>query len=182
MDRFLFKNPGLQATLKRLYLAAEIPCEVGSDGALLCEEACEARAEALRSSVRSERFPAWQTFCVAEGSENDDENYRKAVLCHLAERAIPFEIEEHNAECWVLLAEDEVIPDSLWESVYGPVSTYTRTNPACCFCQDVIEGDAFSEISIRRPDGAFRSVLYSHLACLRGRLHPQALHIIDTMD
>ena len=182
MEHFRFQNAALQETLKRLYSAAGIPHETGIDGAVLSEETCEARAEALRSAVRSERFPGWQTFCISEDQPDGDDGYQLAVLHYLMERAIPFELEEHNAERWLLLPEDEVIPDSLWESLYGPVATYTRTNPDCCFCSKGIEGEAFGEVSVRRPDGAFRSVLYAHLECLRGKVHPGALHILETKD
>lgn len=182
MDRFRFQNAALQNTLNRLCTAVGIPHEVTSDGAFLCDEASEATAEALRSAVRSQRFPDWHTCCVFDASEHGDEDYRTAVLSYLAERAIPFEVEEHDSECWLLLPEDELIPDSIWESVYGPVAIYTRTNPKCCFCEHVIEGEAFSEISIRQPNGAFRSILYSHLDCLRERVHPKAWHIVDSLD
>ena len=182
MDHFRFQNAELQNALERLYVAAGISHEVASDGALLCDEVFETRTEALRAAVRSQRFPGWQTYCIADTPDNSDEGYRKAVLGYLAERAIPFEIEEHDGERWLLLPEDETIPDSIWESVYGPVSTFTRTNPNCCFCAQAIEGEAFSEISVRRANGAFRSILYSHLDCVRERLHPQALHIIDTVE
>jgi hypothetical protein len=182
MEHFRFQNAALQETLKRLYSAAGIIFEVGIDGAVLCEEAFAARAEALRAAVRSERFPGWQTFCVSEDPQDGDEGYQQAVVQYLTERAIPFELEEHNAERWLLLPEDEVIPDSIWESLFGPVATYTRTNPDCCFCGKGIEGEAFSEISVRRPAGAFRSVLYAHLDCLRGKVHPGAVHILETKD
>jgi hypothetical protein len=183
MDRFRFHNVVLQDSLQRLYAAAGIPCETGRDGALVCEDAHEAATESLRSAVRYQRFPGWHTCCIASGEPDPgDEDYQKAVFQHLAERAIPHEIEEHNGERWLLLPEDEVLPDSIWESVYGPVSTLTRTNPRCCFCDETIEGEAFGEISVRQPSGAFRSVLYSHLECLRGRVRPEALHIMDTRD
>jgi hypothetical protein len=182
MDRFRFQNAELQDRLQRLYAAAGIPHEIASEGALVCEETFAASAEALRSAVRSQRFADWHTYCVSDDAESGDEDYQKAVLGHLAERAIPFELEEHNSECWILLSEDETIPDSIWESVYGSVSTYARTNPPCCFCDQEIEGEAFGEISIRRPEGAFRSVLYSHLDCLRAKVPPQSLHIIDSVD
>jgi len=182
MDRFRFHNAVLQKALAGLYHAAGIPYELGSDGALVCEEAFAGRVEALRSAVRSQRFAAWQTRCVLDDPGNDDGDYRKAALAYLAERAIPFEIEEHNSEIWLLLPEDEGLPDSLWETVYGPVVTLTRTRPACCFCRAAIEEESYGEVSIRRPDGGFRSVLHAHLECLRGRVHPEALHILETTD
>jgi hypothetical protein len=184
MDHFRFHNTDLQNSLQRLYAASGIPHKTGSDGALICEDSFEATAESLRSAVRYQRFPGWHTCCIAsdEPDAREDEDYRKAVLQHLAERAIPYEMEEHNGGQWLLLPEDEVLPDSIWESVYGPVSTLVPTNPRCCFCEQGIEGAAFGEISVRQPEGAFRSVLYSHLECLRGRVHPEALHIIDTLD
>lgn len=177
MSHFRFQNAGLQAALRRLYDAAGIAYETGDDGSLRCGEAFETRAEALRSAVRSQRFARWQTFCVSEASGEGDD-FREAVLAHLAERAIPFEVEESDGECWLLLPEDEVVPESLWESVYGSAEVCPRINPECCFCRETIEGEAFGEISVRQPDGAFRSVLYAHLACLGSRVHPQAAPIV----
>jgi hypothetical protein len=184
MDRFRFHNPELQATLQRLYEAAGIPHQTETGGALACEDAFEAAAESLRSAVRCQRFGGWHTCCIASGEPDSegDADFQQAVFTYLAERAIPHEIEEHNAERWLSLAEDDLLPDSLWESVYGPVSTITRTNPKCCFCNLVIEGESFGEISVRQPAGAFRSVLYAHLECLRGGVNPEALHIMDTAD
>jgi hypothetical protein len=182
MDRFRFQNADLQNSLRRLYATAGLPYEAGSDGSLQCDDAFAPSAEALRSAVRSQRFACWQTHCVLDDPENDQGEYRQAVLTHLAERAIPFELEEHNGECWLLLPEDEILPDSLWESVHGSVTTYTRENPVCCFCRGSIEEASFGEISVRRPDGGFRSVLYTHLECLRGRVHPEAIHILETSD
>jgi len=182
MDRFRFHDAELQKALAGLYHAAGIPHELDGDGTLVCEEAFADRAEALRSAVRSQRFAAWQTRCVLDDPENDEGDYRKAALAYLAERAIPFVIEEHNHEVWLLLPEDEGLPDSLWEAVYGPVVTLTRTLPACCFCREAIEEETFGEVSIRRPDGGFRSVLYTHMECLSGRVHPEALHILETTD
>lgn len=182
MDRFRFQNLELQDNLARLYAAAGLPHEAESDGTLVCSEDLAPRAEALRSAVRSQRFPDWRIHCVLDDPEGDAGDYRKAVLAHLAQRAIPFELEDHDGECWVLLPEDEVLPDALWESVYGSVTTFTRTGPSCCFCRRAIEEQAFGEISVRRPDGGFRSVLYAHLDCLRGQVHPEALHILETQD
>lgn len=64
------------------------------------------------------------------------------------------------------------------QSVYGAAEVCPRVNPECCFCQEPIEGEAFAEISVRQPGGAFRSVLYGHLACLGSRVHPLAAHIV----
>lgn len=182
MSHFRFQNSELQSALRRLYAAAGIAHEVGEDGRLICGEAAEATAEALRSAVRSQRFPQWQTFCVSEAADEGEDAFRKTVLTYLAERAIPFEMEENDGDCWLLLPEDEVIPESLWESVYGAAEVCPRISPECCFCQSPIEGGVFAEISVRQPDGAFRSILYAHQACLRGKVHPQAAHIVAAAE
>lgn len=182
MDRFRFQNAELQHALQQLYAAAGVPHEVEDDGALVCDEAFEAVAEALRSALRAKRFPEWRTQCVLDDPDSDDGGCRKAALVYLAERAIPFEVEEHDGECWLLLPEDEALPDSIWEAAYGSVGTIERSNPPCCFCPAEIEGESFAEISVRHADGAFRSVLYAHLDCLWERVRPEALHVLGTAD
>lgn len=179
MTNFRFQNDELQRELQRLYEASGIAYEAGVDGSLACDEAFESMAEALKSAVRSRRFSSWQTFCVADASDDSGGAFRKAVTGYLSERAIPFEVEEAGDECWLLLPEDEVIPESLWESVYGAAEVCPKVNPECCFCREPIEGEAFAEISVRQPGGAFRSVLYGHLACLGSRVHPLAAHIVN---
>jgi hypothetical protein len=182
MDPFRFLNPELQAALRRLYDAAGIPCEQGPDGSLACEESFEAAAEALRSAVRCRRFPDWHTQCLSEGPSAEDAAYRKAALQHLAERAIPHELELHGAETWVLLPEDEALPDTLWASIYGPVTELVPTRPACCFCGEALEGDGFGQISVHHAGSGFSSVLYAHLPCLQSRVTPAALHILETTE
>ena len=182
MDRFRFQNAELQLILRRLYEAAGIPHAVAEDGALACDETFGPAVEALRSDVRARRFGDWHALCVLDDPAHDDGEFRRAALASLAERAVPFEIEERGEECWLLLPEDEGLPDSLLESVYGPAGVPERTNPPCCFCRAGIEDESFGEISVRTAEGAFRSVLYAHLDCLRERTCPEARHVLGTAD
>ena len=183
MDRFRFQKPDLQTTLAGLYTAAGLPFETGGDGFLCCGDAFAARAEALRSVVRSQRFADWQTHCVLDDPENDPGEYRNGRRWRTSPSApFPSRSRSTTTSVWLLLPEDEVLPDSLWESAHGSRNDLHPEHPACCFCQRAVEDASFGEISVRRPDGGFRSVLYAHLGCLRERVHPAAIHIIETTD
>ncbi len=185
MDRFLFENLKLQEQLRRLYEAAGIVHDVDGDGALICDDSYAAAVESLQSAVRYGRFPGWHTACIpfaAKETSAEDRQYLKALFDHLHDQVIPFEIEEHNGERWLLLPEEAVIPDKLWESIYGPVSTFSPISPKCCFCEREIGSEGFAEISARRAGGAFRSVLYAHAECLASRVHPEALHVLETLE
>jgi hypothetical protein len=115
MDRFRFHRPDMQATLKRLYEAVEIPCVEDDDRSLSCDDRYAHVAHDLQCAVMTSVFPLWYTHGTSTEEGLIDGTYGDRVRNYLIKEEIPFEEYDHNGLHWFLLAEGDEIPVCIYE-------------------------------------------------------------------
>ncbi|MFC1834202.1 hypothetical protein ACFL2Q_05650 [Thermodesulfobacteriota bacterium] len=121
MDRFRFHRPEMQAMLKRLYKAMEIPYADDDDGSLSCDDKYAYLADDLHCAVNASAFPLWYTHGTTTEEGLIDKTYRDRVRNHLKKEEIPFEEFDHNGQHWFLLEEGKEIPVSIYEDAIGEI-------------------------------------------------------------
>ena len=114
MERFRFHRPYMQAKLKRLYEAMEIPFVEDEDGSLSCDDAYALVADDLQCAVKTSCYPVWYIHGTTTAEGLIDKTYRNRVRAYLREEKIPYEEFDHNGCHWFLLAEGKEVPVSIY--------------------------------------------------------------------